>query len=69
MPSVNNNLNNAYNNATIRRVQNGGVDNSSCLSPDSDHDPTPCATLQYALQTTLDAEVYSDVCSVCINRS
>ena len=40
-----------------RVVEIGGTDNSSCLNDVRVQDPPPCATLEYALHATTDAEV------------
>jgi hypothetical protein len=55
IPSVDEMLNSSYTTA-IRRVERGGTDNSSCLNTDDDTEPPPCASVEYALHTTVDAQ-------------
>ena len=43
--------------ATVRRVESGGIDNTSCLNEENNQNPPPCATLDYALHTTQEPEV------------
>ena len=57
VPSVEEMRNISNTNATIRRVERGGTDNSSCLNTDGVPDPLPCASVEYALHTTEDAQV------------
>ena len=57
VPSVEEMLIRSNTTATIRRVERNGTDNSSCLNADSVSDPPPCASVEYALHTTADAQV------------
>ena len=63
IPSVDEMLNSSYTTA-IRRVERGGTDNSSCLNTDDDTEPPPCASVEYALHTTVDAQVRRATCLV-----
>ena len=57
VPSVEEIRNSSNTTATIRRVERGGTDNSSCLNTDGVPEPSPCASVEYALHTTADAQV------------
>lgn len=42
---------------TVRRVELNGADNVDCLNTGRELHPSPCRTIQYALQPTLNSEV------------
>ena len=66
VPSVEEMLNRSNTTATIRRVERNGTDNSSCLNADGVPEPLPCASVEYALHTTADAQVcISSFLSLC----
>ena len=43
---------------TVRRVELNGTDNASCLNANREQDSPPCRTIEFALQPTLNVEVY-----------
>ena len=71
LPSVEDSVTSAYQNATVRRVDlTEGHDTSACLNPGNQPDPPPCVTLPYALYGTAVPEVLAAIlCSFCIHRT
>ena len=71
LPSVEDSITSAYQNATVRRVDlKEGHDTSACLNPGNQLDPPPCITLPYALYGTAVPKVLAAIlCSFCIHRT